>query len=201
MCPLQSKPGPISIGEAFIKDRDAGTDDKDAKVLIRKANSLGILSIFREYDLKIDEYTTKCFCPFPFHKERTASFKYYNDTNSFYCFGCKSGGGPVEFVALMASIPKDKAAAKILARFDIDPTLEISADHADFVSRQQLFLEFSTLIRNFISDNLDDKYAMDYCEKVTLIFDTINFKHNLDNDGLKSLISKLKTKLDQYKCQ
>jgi DNA primase len=199
MCPLQSKPGPISIGEAFIKDRDAGTNDKDTKILIRKANSVELLSVFREYDVKVDEYLTKCFCPFPFHKERTASFKYYKDTNSFYCFGCKSGGGPVEFVALMRDEPKDKAAARILSRFDIDPSSEIASNHADFVSRQQLFLEFSTLIRNFISDNLDDKSAMDYCEKVSLIFDTINFKHNLDNDGLKSLIAKLKIKLDQYK--
>jgi DNA primase len=201
MCPLQSKSGPSNIGEAFIKDRDIGTDDKDAKILIRKANSVDILSIFREHSIKLDEDLTKCFCPFPFHNERTASFKYYKDTNSFYCFGCKSGGGPVEFVALIGNISKDKAATKILTRFDIDATQEIAADYTDFVSRQQLFLEFSTLIRNFISDNLDDKSAMDYCEKVTLIFDTINFKHNLDNGGLKSLITKLKTKLDQYKCQ
>src|SRR3984957_15973216 len=139
MFPLQSNPGPASIGEAFIQDRDAGSNDKDSKVLIRKANSVDIVSIFRQYDLKIDEYLTKCFCPFPFHRERTASFKYYKDTNSFYCFGCKSGGGPVEFVALIGSIDKREAAEKIVSKFEADINLELSCDTKDFAARQQMF--------------------------------------------------------------
>ena len=34
----------------------------------------------------------------PFHNEKTPSFTVFNDTNSYYCFGCGAGGGPVTFL-------------------------------------------------------------------------------------------------------
>lgn len=202
MYPLQNTPRPISIGEAFIKDRDAGNNDKDfAKILIRQANTVDLLTVFKHYGVHLDEYNRKCICPFLFHaNERTASFTYYKDTNSFFCFGCKSGGGPVNFVSLYDDIPKPEAATKISTKFHIDRDVALR-DTSDFVDRQRILLEFSELIRNFIFDNLDDKHALEYSEKVGLIFDTINLRHNLDNAGLRSLIKKLEIKLEQYKCQ
>src|ERR1700744_449780 len=103
---LQNSDRSISIGEAFIKDRDIRDDDKNAaKILISQANSADILAVLRQYGVRVDEYNNKCICPFSFHaNEKTASFKYYKDTNSFYCFGCKSGGGVVNFVSLYNNI-------------------------------------------------------------------------------------------------
>lgn len=201
MCPLQDKSGSISIGEAFIKDRDFRADDKDpVKNLIKQANGVDIQDIFNHYGVRI-EYNRKCICPFPFHKgERTGSFTYYKDTNSFFCFGCKSGGGPVNFVSLYEDIEKEAAASKIVEKFQADPNIVVR-EPVDFLERQRITLDFSELIRNFIFDNLDDKQALEYSEKVGLIFDTINSRHNLDNAGLRSLIDKLRIKLEQYKCQ
>ena len=34
----------------------------------------------------------------PFHNEKTPSFTVYNDTQSFYCFGCGAGGDAVGFI-------------------------------------------------------------------------------------------------------
>ena len=202
MYPLQNNSRFNCIGEAFIKDRDVRIDDKDStKILIKKANTANLSSIFDHYGVHVEEYSRKCICPFPFHpNEKTASFKFYKDTNSFYCFGCKSGGGPVNFVSLYDNISKTDAANKITLKFYIDPNAEIR-DTSGFMDRQHLLLEFSELIRNFIFDNLDDKHALEYSEKIGLIFDTINMRHNLDNAGVKSLIEKLKIKLEQYKCQ
>jgi DNA primase len=198
MYSLQNKSGPISIGEAFIKDRDARTNDKDPKILIKQANSVDLQDVFNYYSIHI-EGNRKCICPFPFHKgEKTGSFTYYRDTNSFFCFGCKSGGGPVNFVSLYDEIEREDAAKKIMDKFYANPNIVVR-DPALFVERQHIMLEFSELIRNFIFDNLDDKQALTHVDKVTLIFDTINSRHNLDNEGLKSLIDKLHLKLKQYK--
>lgn len=38
----------------------------------------------------------KCCCPF--HKERTPSLNIFDETNSFYCFGCGQSGDEIEFV-------------------------------------------------------------------------------------------------------
>lgn len=200
MHPLQDLPGSVSIGEAFIKDRNFGFDDQDSpKELIKLANTAELLQLLNDYGVRIDEYKRKVICPFSFHRnEKTGSFFLYKDTNSFYCFGCKSGGGPVNFVALFDDISKTEAAKKIIADFHVKPNA-ISYARPDFADRQNILLGFSEMIRNFIHDNLDDKFAIEHCEKVTLIFDTINFRHSLDNEGLKSLIGKLKVKLEQYR--
>src|SRR5215208_7099054 len=34
-------------------------------------------------------------CILPDHEEKTPSFLVYEDTNSFYCFGCKVGGDTI----------------------------------------------------------------------------------------------------------
>ena len=42
-------------------------------------------------------YTGLC----PFHSEKTPSFTVYQDTQSFYCFGCGAGGDVISFVKLI----------------------------------------------------------------------------------------------------
>ena len=37
-------------------------------------------------------------CPLPNHNDKTASFKIYEKTNSFYCFGCNTGGDVIKLV-------------------------------------------------------------------------------------------------------
>ena len=61
-----------------------------------------------------------------------------------------------------------------------------------------LFIEFSSMIRQFIFSNLGDKDSVTYAENVSLIFDELNAKHNLNLDGLRLIINKLKIKLSEY---
>lgn len=37
-------------------------------------------------------------CPLPDHEDKSPSAKVYDDTNSFYCFGCKTGGDTIDLV-------------------------------------------------------------------------------------------------------
>lgn len=39
-----------------------------------------------------------CSCHLPGHKDKTASCKYYPQTNTFYCFGCHRWGTLVDFI-------------------------------------------------------------------------------------------------------
>ncbi|MBQ5990300.1 MAG: DNA primase [Oscillospiraceae bacterium] len=56
-----------------------------------------IEDVFSSYtSLKKHGSTSKCLCPF--HSEKTPSCTIYNDTQSFYCFGCGAGGDVISFI-------------------------------------------------------------------------------------------------------
>lgn len=50
----------------------------------------------------------------PFHSEKTGSFTVFPDTNSYYCFGCGAGGGPINFLRQIESLDFTEA-VKMLA--------------------------------------------------------------------------------------
>ena len=88
------------------------------KNTINKANTANLLNVVMKYGIHIDQNNNIC-CPF--HKngqERSASFYLYPETNSYYCFGCKIYGKPVDFVACIENISKYEAASIILNGFD-----------------------------------------------------------------------------------
>src|ERR1019366_10125054 len=87
------------------------------KQLIKQANSASLLSIMRHYGLKIDILSRKVICPFLNHqggKESSASLWYYPETNSYWCFGCKSGTRAVDFIVSFEGVGRLQAARKIL---------------------------------------------------------------------------------------
>lgn len=51
----------------------------------------------------------------PFHNEKTPSFTVYNDTQSFYCFGCGAGGDAVTFIKRIENLDYIDA-VKLLAQ-------------------------------------------------------------------------------------
>jgi DNA primase len=197
MQPISNKTGHISIREAFLQDRNIGNSTKND---LKKANTASLLNILKQYNVNIDLYSNKDRCPFSFHKnglERSASFYYYKDTNSFNCFGCNHGGGPVEFVSLIEDISKEDAARKI--NNDYETSLELTHNFTtNFEITQKIMLDFSQSLRSFIHNNIEDDKAPQYAEKISFIFDVITSKHNLDIEGLKSIIKKLVSKLNQY---
>ncbi len=60
-------------------------------------NRNDIVSIIGGYvDLKKRGKTSNGLCPF--HGEKTPSFTVYDDTQSYYCFGCQNGGDVITFI-------------------------------------------------------------------------------------------------------
>lgn len=66
----------------------------EARELLK--NAIDIRDYYKEYiDNNIDlRLRTLTSCPL--HDEKTASFKYYSESNTFYCFGCEKGGSVTE---------------------------------------------------------------------------------------------------------
>ncbi len=70
------------LNESFLQELKYKTDIED------------VVSAY--VTLKRHGSTSKGLCPF--HNEKTPSFTVYNDTQSFYCFGCGAGGDAVTFI-------------------------------------------------------------------------------------------------------
>lgn len=168
--------------------------EDDVKELISKANSVPLMRLFRYYGVRIDEVNRFIVCPFKSHKggrENSASFKFYPETNSFWCFGCKTGITPVVFVATMENINYVRAAYKIIESFSEDIDEDNVFDRDNFSERLEIMMDFSNVIREFREKFSSDK-SFEYIEEICSHYDTVNLKHDLTNEALRHIV-------DQYK--
>lgn len=204
---LSNSTGSFGYGEVpgETGDSSASPARKDFfKDLIHRANTVPLIRIFKYYGIRLDAVHNKCVCPFKSHKggrENSASFKYYEDTNSFYCFGCKTGGQQAhacEFIAAMDGINKAKSAFKILSLFesDIDDSAEVFEGYS--LSEQlEIMMDFSKLVREFRINYLD-KESQDFIEKICEAYDVLNAKRAMDNETLRSVVEHLKEQINFY---
>lgn len=66
-------------------------------------NNNDIISVAQNYvELKRSGRTYSCRCPF--HSDSTPSCHFYEDTQSFFCFGCSAGGDVVTFIRLIENL-------------------------------------------------------------------------------------------------
>lgn len=172
--------------------------------LIRKANTVPLVRVFSHYNLRVDSVYSTIVCPFKSHKngrENSASFAYYPDTNSFYCFGCKVGGPfahGCEFMATMEGISRAKAAHKILTLFrsSVNEDAEI-AEVENFSEKLEIMMDFANTVREFRSNHFDEK-SITHLEYVCSVYDAMNSKRKLDNEALRRLVEELKTEIRAY---
>lgn len=179
----------------FIQNGSVGSYSKVDVVRkkIDAANTVELLKVLSHFNLKMDSGARKMRCPFSFHKsgrERSSSFYYYPDSNSFYCFGCQSGGGPVDFVSLHEDISKYSAALLLEQGFTFNE--QNTTENSGFNEELIICLEFSHLIREFLEHHPD---ALNEAESLTKIFDSLRNKHKLSNQALVVIVDNLKGKL------
>lgn len=207
---LSDTTGPFSYGETSWQDGDSSKafTRKDIENLIKKANSVSLPRILKYYGIRIDNGNTKIICPFKSHKggkENTPSFNLYQETNSFYCFGCKIGSQYAhgcEFIAEMDNINRFKAANKILEIFG-DDVLEDSEnndllDSFSVSEKLEIMLDFSSTVREFRTYNSGEE-SFSFIEKVCAVYDKHNLKHKPNNEALKMLVQELKKRIANYK--
>lgn len=184
-----------SQGKVFHKD------------IIRQANTVPILNVFKHYGLRLSEYNHKITCPFKSHKggrERTPSFIYYPDTNSYHCFGCNNGRSVCDFVAEMDGTDPTKAAFKILKLFQDSVGEEDAMDVDDASKRLEIMMDFSVAVRDFRDTHFSTK-DQSFIEGVCSVYDDLYNKYNsktrrLDNEALRRIVGQLKEKIVIYTC-
>lgn len=203
---ISSTTRPINYGETSWETGSISDsyERESIKNLIQKANSVPILKIFQIYNIKIDEVNRKIVCPFKSHKngrESTPSFYYYPNTNTYWCYGCKQGSHPTDFVMHMDEINVYKAANKIIKIL----SSEISLDNLDsglekdsFFESLKIMIKFSNCVRDF-RNNYSDNNSFLYIENICKTYDDITQKHSLNNIALETVIDQLVDKINNYK--
>jgi DNA primase len=177
-----------SPGKAFFQD------------LIQKANSVPITLLFKHFKVVLSEYSPKTTCPFKSHKggrERSPSFWYYAETNTYCCFGCRNGSRPVDFVAAMQGLTRSQAAYWILERFGSELDEGFIFDGPDYTERLNIMMDFANTVRNFRQSYVDPE-STDFIEGLCAIYDSLNLKHNLENPALLRVVEQLKEKITSY---
>lgn len=159
------------------------------------AASIDLKFLFNIYSLDLNEYNRNICCPFSFHADDSPSFYYYPETNSFFCFGCQIGGGPIELLSNLMEIAKEEAITKLIEYRNADQNLIKININDNLIERQNLLLKFSTYIRQRICSANGDS-EIENIEHNTFIFDQIYNSHKLSNKALSVLIDKIKLKLE-----
>ncbi len=169
--------------------------------LINRANTVPLVKLFKQYTVRLDSYNRKTTCPFKSHKggrETTPSFWYYPDTNTFYCFGCKKGTRPCDFVAEMNRSTKVQAAHKLLEMFESDVDEDNIYDRESFSKMLEIMMDFSNTVREFYQTYPTEE-ARVYVEVACKKYDALNLKHKFENEALSRTVEQLKEYINLYK--
>ncbi len=113
----------MPINESFLQELKYKTDIED------------VISTY--VSLRRRGSTSIGLCPF--HNEKTPSFTVYNDTQSFYCFGCGAGGDAVTFIKKIENLDYMDAVKLLAQRAGIQMPDENTFDNSLSKKRRRIF--------------------------------------------------------------
>jgi DNA primase len=90
----------------------------------------------------------------PFHDERTPSFKVFQTTQHYRCFGCGRGGDVFSFVMEREALSFWEAVQRLAAKAGIQVDEYVQSGAAHQGSRRSVLLEAMGLVRDFYSTSL-----------------------------------------------
>lgn len=155
---------------------------------IDKLNSISMEKIFSLYGVEWQE-GRNFKCPFPSHgaSGATPSGRYYPNTNSYGCFGCHKGGGPINFVMNMENCSFKEACEILSKEFNVE-LASFSYDRlvASYENKEQQYLskiKFSHYL-TFMEYNFRDSEKMRIATKILL-----NNSKFTDDEFLQALMA------------
>ena len=122
--------------------------------------------------VRIREFVESCgipvnrngFCCCPFHGEKTASLRIYDKTDSWYCFGCHSGGDVLMFARLYykASFPDINCDSKPDIKNAVNKAVQAMQQKKKARRIAQLEIEYWTYYESWLDA---DQKAVDLAPK------------------------------------
>lgn len=171
----------MPLNESFLQELKFKTDIED------------IISGY--VSLKRRGSTSVGLCPF--HNEKTPSFTVYNDTQSFYCFGCGAGGDAVTFIKKIENLDYIDAVKLLAQRAGLQMPEDNSFDESLSKKRRRI-LEINRETAKFYYSYLISpagKAGLDYYLNRGLTANTIKrFGLGYAPDEWDSLLKHLKSK-------
>lgn len=133
----------------------------------------------------------------PFHNEKTPSFSVNPDKQIYKCFGCGSGGSPINFIMEMESLEFPDAVKKLADSFNI--VLEITGgDSKKYTDLKSQLYEIHKIASTYYEQSLfkdANKNALSYLTDRGLSVDIIKkFKLGFSPDSFDDLLQELRKK-------
>lgn len=120
--------------------------------IFRLKSVCDIASIVSNYlELKQSGRNRKCCCPF--HSEKTPSFFIFEETNSFYCFGCGIGGDVITFIEKIENLEYVEAVRFLCKMSGIEFPEEENIPNEELNLRRKI-LEINKKAARFFFENL-----------------------------------------------
>lgn len=117
-----------------------------------------ITSVVSNYvELKFSGKNKKCCCPF--HSEKTPSFVVFEETDSFYCFGCGAGGDVITFIEKIENLEYIEA-VKFLCKMAGLPFPEEGVDDLKAKKKEKI-LQINKVAARFFFENLKKKEGLE----------------------------------------
>ncbi len=126
-----------------------------------------ILSVVSAY-VPLKENSGRHWGCCPFHGEKTPSFCVQPAKQMYYCFGCKAGGGVVNFIMQIEKLSYPEAVEFLARRANMDMPQESSGNYEDLKLKRNRVGEMNKLAARYFHNNLFSKSgtaALDYLKK------------------------------------
>jgi len=130
--------------------------------LIARSDILDVVSSYVHLSKKGGNYFGLC----PFHNEKTGSFSVSTDKQIYHCFGCKKGGGVINFIMEIEGLTFPEAVRFLAKRAGLEVPEE-TVDQESTRQRQRI-LDLNKAAARFFYENLqkpEGAVALAYLEK------------------------------------
>lgn len=133
----------------------------DSEQISQVNNSMSLINYANQYlDLQLHngEYWAVC----PFHNDINASLSFNEEKNTYFCFGCKSGGHLISFIMQHKNISFPQAIEYILKLSNIELREREYSEICNYLNKANISTKKhskNTLNRTYLSEDIMNQYT------------------------------------------